>query len=95
MSSKPCRDCGKAIFFQLTENRKWMAIDQNPDPEGNVIIVGGAAVAFRDGLTAQAKLEEMGKAGQPQFTSHHLTCPERAKRKRREVEDEGGQLPLL
>lgn len=94
--TKSCRDCGKSIIFLRTSYGKWMPLDQTPDPvRGNVIAMGGAAVAFKNAALAEAKLREMGREGKPRFTSHHDTCTEKAKRKRREVEKDGGQLPLL
>lgn len=78
----------------------WMALDADPDPElGNVMVVAGAAHVFATPEEAQAKLDEMGRPGQPLFTSHHFTCPKRkARRDAAKTEprpDPPGQLPLL
>ena len=78
--SKPCSSCGHRIYVLKLPSKKWMPINADPDPRGNIDINLDARKA--EVLTeAQATAARM--RGQPLYLSHFATCPYGKKHRRR------------
>ena len=81
-----CTSCGAEVRFERHHRTgRWMILDVDPCEDGNIVLMGGAAV-FTD---AEAARKAAG-AGRPRYKDHHTTCPasaewhEKAKQKRQE-----------
>jgi len=67
-----CRSCSAAIIWALTEARKRMPLDRQPDPDGSLLaycdeLGGWHCRAYVPGETVRAPWKR--------FTSHFATCP--------------------
>jgi hypothetical protein len=69
-----CALCRQHVTWALTVNRKWLALDPDPDPEGN-------QAAYRDHtqrwLTRQLKTGEEPHGWERRYMPHVATCPAR------------------
>ena len=75
-----CRSCQAEITWALTPNNRWMPIDAEPHPEGNVELHDGEprlAVVLSGTSLAAARLE-----GRPLHRSHMATCPARVEHRK-------------
>jgi hypothetical protein len=62
-----CRSCGAPIRWVITVNDKRMPVDDEPVPDGNVLLDGDRATVIDPG---QLLLDDP-----PRFVSHFATCP--------------------
>lgn len=73
-----CRSCHAPICWRKLHtdpNGKANPINPIPDPAGNVVLVGDAL--YR--VIPPIDLKDPRPAGQLRYTSHFVTCPDRAK----------------
>jgi hypothetical protein len=71
-----CRDCGRKLRWVPTEKGRRMPLDDEPDPNGNVVMRNGKAHV----LTAA---ELTSRATDPtRWTPHAATCPNSRGRRR-------------
>lgn len=63
-----CRYCGRQIRWVETEAGRRMPINRDPDPAGNVVIIGGRARV----LSVPDAMARTGTSGR--FMPHHATC---------------------
>jgi len=67
-----CRSCHQRIWFVRSERGKPLPVDREPDPKGNLVLLGpdmGQAKVVTPG-----ELPEMTR-----YMSHFATCPEAAR----------------
>jgi len=62
-----CKGCGASMFYVKTERGKYMPLNAEPDPKGNIVVFDGTARVFRPGL--------LFDTAEPRYTSHYATCP--------------------
>lgn len=72
MIRRTCGTCGKPVIWALTAaNRKWLALDPAPSPDGN-------QAAYRDGtggwVTRQLKDDEQPYGYERRLMPHLATC---------------------
>jgi hypothetical protein len=65
-----CRSCQARITWLETVGGAKIPVDEDPTPDGNIIVVG--TIAHVLGKLELAKLAE----GTPRYTSHCATCPQ-------------------
>jgi hypothetical protein len=70
-----CRSCGAPIRFVFTAMGGRMPIDLEPNPDGNVYLRGHTAHVI--------KADTVLPPGEPRYMSHHATCPQAEKWRRR------------
>ncbi|MBN1628154.1 MAG: hypothetical protein JW990_00170 [Thermoleophilia bacterium] len=66
-----CRSCGARITWLETAGGGRMPVDEDPTPEGNVVVVGKMAKVCKNAAAAEALYP-----GQPRYLSHFVTCPQ-------------------
>ena len=76
--------CRALIFWVTTEGGKQMPLDQEPHPDGNVLLVPQADGTLRGRVLTGRDLPARGPAYRP----HHRSCPD-ADRFRRKRPSEG------
>jgi hypothetical protein len=65
-----CRSCQARITWLETAGGKKLPVDEDPTPEGNIVVVG--TIAHVLGKMEMAKLA----TGTPRYVSHFATCPQ-------------------
>lgn len=69
-----CRSCQVTIFWAITDKRKRMPIDLEPDPSGNLVIEEIAGIVYCH-VTKQTQAM-LGEENAPElYLSHFATCP--------------------
>ena len=75
---KSCRSCDAPVRFAKAASGKWMILDAEPTPEGNVVLfldereAGHVnAVVFKNAAAAETKFP-----GRRRYVDHHSTCPQ-------------------
>lgn len=70
-----CRSCGARVTWAASRNGRPMIIDEDPVPEGNVVLEtthqGLKATVYGDAAAA-----EEAHPGEPRYLDHHVTCPQ-------------------
>jgi hypothetical protein len=66
-----CRSCGDSIIWTVTANGSRMPVNETPDPNGRLVL---------DEIRTPpvAEYAKPGDPPGPRFTSHFVTCPDRA-----------------
>ena len=67
-----CKGCGARVFYVKTERGKYVPLNAQPDPKGNIVILDGLACVFRPFLLFETT--------EPRYTSHFSTCPKAAEK---------------
>lgn len=68
MKTSNCRSCGKPILWARTPNGKWMPLDPEPNPLGNLLL-------DEDGYIGP---HPEGAPVKGPYFSHFATCPNAA-----------------
>ncbi len=68
--NEPCRSCGAALIWAVTEQGKRMPLDAEPSEKGNILLEGDKAV-----YVGKARIEKVREAGKPLYLSHFATRP--------------------
>ena len=81
MSTAACDSCGAAILWTLTRTGKSMPVDEEPHPDGNVVLRrdGGKGPLIAHVLSKGDHVDVMTKL----HRSHFATCPHAARHRRR------------
>lgn len=61
-----CRSCGARITWLETAGGKKIPVDEDPVPDGNIIVVGKMAHVLGKGQ----------ETTEPRYVSHFVTCPQ-------------------
>ena len=73
-----CKHCHRRIRWARTRNGRWMPLDPDPNPSGNVRLRGihpqGGLLA--EVLGAQASLLGDADDDEPRYMPHHASCPD-------------------
>jgi len=67
-----CRSCGASIRWARTTNDRPIPLDAEPDPAGNVLLLGETAHVLGKGATVP--LELAGDDDGTRWMPHHATC---------------------
>lgn len=65
-----CRSCGARITWLETAGGKKIPVDEDPVPDGNIVIVGTMAH-----FLGKHDVSELALEG-PRYVSHFVTCPQ-------------------
>lgn len=78
--SRPCRDCGRRIYVLKLPSKRWMPVDADSSPKGNIRIdlKRRSAVVLSNDDASAARM-----AGEPLHLSHFADCPYGPKNRRR------------
>ena len=71
MKKANCKSCGAAILWAQTPKGKWIPLDAEPSPEGQMFI-------NCIGLAARLSAEELTAFLENRYMPHHATCPNAA-----------------
>lgn len=75
-----CRgeNCHRPIRWVLTKtNGKLQPVDPDPDPEGNLLVVGYSGPARTPVVVVEPPGQEaLGLAEETRYMPHHATCPD-------------------
>lgn len=66
-----CKSCRALITWLETAGGGRIPVDEDPVPEGNIVVVGKMAKVFRN---AQAAAEAC--PDEPRYLSHFVSCPQ-------------------
>ena len=72
-----CRSCNRRITWLKTPGGKAMPVDEDPVPEGNVVVIGQMAKVCKNAAAA-----EKACPGEPRYMPHWATCPDGPKWRR-------------
>lgn len=72
-----CRSCGAAIRWAATVNGKRMPVDDQPTPDGTLILSDPTPGAYAPtvALFVAGQPSLFDEPDPPRFTSHFATCP--------------------
>lgn len=68
-----CRSCKQPITWTATDAGKWMPVDAEPVPTGNVLLGGGNPPTAR--VLSGVSLQRARHAKCLLYRSHFATCP--------------------
>ena len=74
MQIQKCKTCGADIFFARNQNAKYIPINAQPDPAGNMVLEEGMILVIREGIDL---FED-----RPRYKSHSTSCPQSAPHRR-------------
>ena len=67
-----CEYCGLRITWLETAGGQKFAVDEDPSPAGNIVVISGTmARVYRDAKTAKEQWPD-----EPRYLSHFATCPQ-------------------
>ena len=76
-TSSRCRDCGKPMWWALTEKNRHMPLDPLPTEDGNVVIIATASrfdsTPIAHVLTNLDRLQRTYE-NKPKYVMHRATC---------------------
>jgi hypothetical protein len=76
-----CGSCGAPIRWAVTVNGKRMPVDDQPVPDGNLILSDPAPGAYAP-TAAVIDPDALLIGDPPRFVSHFVTCPNAAQHRR-------------
>jgi hypothetical protein len=65
-----CRSCRARITWLETAGGKKIPVDEDPVPDGNIVVVGGMAHVLGKHDVSELAFTE------PRYKSHFVTCPQ-------------------
>jgi hypothetical protein len=76
-----CRSCGARVTWAKSVTGKWMILDEDPTPAGNVSLSSRGTQYGRLEATVyrNAEAAELAHPGAPRYLDHHVTCPDAEK----------------
>ena len=66
-----CRSCGARITWLETAGGNRIPVDEDPVPNGNIVVVGRMAKVCKNAAAAETLYP-----GEPRYVSHFATCPQ-------------------
>lgn len=71
-----CRSCGARITWLKTAAGKSIPVDEDPAPDGNIVVDEGIARVLGREEMAQVKRTANELYFEPRYRSHFATCPQ-------------------
>lgn len=82
-SGSVCPSCENQVRWVRSSNGKWMPIDPEPAPKGNLVIVNGVATVVTKENEAELSTDPLTRERRPRYVSHFTTCPDAHRYRRR------------
>lgn len=80
-----CRSCGAPIRWAVTVNGKRMPLDEQPDPDGNLVLSDPTPGAYAPTVAFTTQNTLPLPDDPPRFTSHFATCPNADQHRRKDT----------
>jgi hypothetical protein len=83
-----CGSCGARIRWATTVNGRRMPVDDDPVPDGNLVLSDPAPGAYAPAVSQYVEPDQptlFGDHDAPRFVSHFATCPDANKHRREDT----------